>query len=242
MATYPDNIANFTTKIDNVDPVLAAHPNSIQAEVVAIEQTLGTSPNVSVLGTGGIPTYNAAPLSSTFNTVKSRIANIESGLTTALNVPFGYVALNSGSISGTAGTPISYNVANVASANYRKLVMVIYIGTVNGCTNVLVRINGISTGYAYSVMRHSTETWTSVTTGTAVPVTSSATPVAGDTIVVEITEPAIAGNKSISFTGRNGFGTGSVLTSGMGSPITTIDVQFNTAVPTGSTYAIYGVK
>lgn len=239
MATYPDNIANFTTKIDNVDSVLAAHPNSIQAEVVAVEQTLGTSPNVSVLGTGGLPAYNAAPSSSTFSTVKARIANIEAGLNTALTVPFGYITLSSGNISGTAGTPITYN---VSSTGYRKLVMVIYIGSVNGCTNVLARINALNTNYSYAFNKYGTATWTSVTGGGSVPVSCSSAPIAQETIVLEISEPAITGDKAISFTGRNGFGTGSVLTSGMGSPVTTIDIQFNTGVPTSSTYVIYGVK
>lgn len=41
---YPASIDSFTTKVDNVDDVLASHINDVQTAVVAIETELGTQP------------------------------------------------------------------------------------------------------------------------------------------------------------------------------------------------------
>jgi hypothetical protein len=239
MATYPSQIASFSTKIDNITTIVASDPNLIQAEVVATQTELGTNARVSVLGTGGLPSYIASPNSSSFSNVKARIANIEAGLTTALSGM--YTQLSTGTISGTAGSPTSYN---VTSTGYRKLVFVISIGTVNGCTNAVFTINGINSGglYNYSYIRHSTGNWISSVAGNGIFISSGLAPVANETIVIEITEPAISGYKAISFSGRNGLGQGGILTSGMGSPITTWELQFTTGVPASSTYTVYGVK
>lgn len=43
-AAFPSSVASFTEKFDLIDVVFAAHINALQAEVVAIESTLGTSP------------------------------------------------------------------------------------------------------------------------------------------------------------------------------------------------------
>lgn len=42
-ASFPTSIKSFTTKVDNVDYIAAAHVNDIQLEVVAIETALGAS-------------------------------------------------------------------------------------------------------------------------------------------------------------------------------------------------------
>lgn len=42
MAAFPGSVVSFSTKRDLVDIVYAAHVNTLQAEVVAIEKTLGT--------------------------------------------------------------------------------------------------------------------------------------------------------------------------------------------------------
>jgi hypothetical protein len=238
MATYPSSIASFSTKQDGVSTVAAADPNNLQAEVVAIEPVVGANPNVSALG--AVPAYVAAPNSNSFGTVSARIANVESGLTNAIQL--GYTTLVSGTISGTAGSPTSYS---VTSTGYRKLVVVIYINGVNSCGNVLLTVNSLNSGgvYNYSYIKHSTGTWTSSTSGNAISISAASAPALGETIVAEISEPAIAGHKAISYTSRNGFGSGGVLTSGVGSPVTTIDLTFTTGVPNnGSTYIIYGVK
>lgn len=61
-ATYPNAIAVFSAKVDNTDVAYAAHINSLQEEVVALESVLGT-----------LPAGNAG-------TIKARIAAIESSL------------------------------------------------------------------------------------------------------------------------------------------------------------------
>jgi len=42
-ASYPASVKSFTTKVDNVDDVEAAHINSVQEEIVAIETALGAN-------------------------------------------------------------------------------------------------------------------------------------------------------------------------------------------------------
>jgi hypothetical protein len=93
-ASYPASIVTtFTTKQNNVDLIDASDPNSIQAEVLAVETTLGITPNISgkfgknalnnflTLTTAGsstpdIANYIYAGL-STFSTVSDRITNVE---------------------------------------------------------------------------------------------------------------------------------------------------------------------
>jgi len=58
-ASYPSSVISYTDKVDGVDDVEAAHMNSVQDEIVAIETELGTSPS------GG------------FDDVKARIVDIE---------------------------------------------------------------------------------------------------------------------------------------------------------------------
>lgn len=41
MATYPSGLFSWTTVVDNVDDVLAAHPNSLAAEIIALETKIG---------------------------------------------------------------------------------------------------------------------------------------------------------------------------------------------------------
>lgn len=48
MASFPNEIKTFTTKVNNVDTVFASHINDLQDEIVAIETKLGT--NLSTVG------------------------------------------------------------------------------------------------------------------------------------------------------------------------------------------------
>jgi len=43
MATYPGGIFSWTTVVDNTDDVLASHPNSIAAEVIALQTKVGVT-------------------------------------------------------------------------------------------------------------------------------------------------------------------------------------------------------
>lgn len=75
-AIYPGAIRSFTTKVNNIDIIDASHPNVIQEEVVAVQNTLGVNPQVSSGLTG---TYIS--VSTVFNSVSERLDNIEKGIT-----------------------------------------------------------------------------------------------------------------------------------------------------------------
>ena len=46
-ATYPSSVKTFTTHVNVTEIIDAGHPNAIQDEVVAIENTLGVSPSLA---------------------------------------------------------------------------------------------------------------------------------------------------------------------------------------------------
>jgi putative lipoic acid-binding regulatory protein len=78
MATaYPTSVKYFPTHVNTTEVIDASHPNLIQAEVVAIETTLGTSPNVSTSPSSS-GTFQST--STEFTDVNGRLANIETGV------------------------------------------------------------------------------------------------------------------------------------------------------------------
>lgn len=152
MATYPDNLVSFTTKVDNVDAVLASHPNLIQGEVVAIEQTIGTSPTISALSINriaGTGSFNPTPISTTFSTVKERISNVERGL-----MGVGYVPAIDGNsvLTITAAGSTADGTFSSIPGGYRNLVLEIEVSafTTGGAINVT--LNNVTTA-SYSVAR-----------------------------------------------------------------------------------------
>lgn len=55
---YPKALSSWTPRIDNVDTIWAADPNTLAAEIVSIEQTIGTMPQVeSPMPVGNPVTY-----------------------------------------------------------------------------------------------------------------------------------------------------------------------------------------
>ena len=76
-ASYPASTVVFTTKQNIVDIVDASHPNIIQDEIVAIEATLGVSPNLS---TTPSPSGSFVATSTSFANVSARLANLETGV------------------------------------------------------------------------------------------------------------------------------------------------------------------
>lgn len=76
-ASYPASTVVFTTKQNIVDIVDASHPNIIQDEIVAIESTLGVSPNLS---TTPSPSGSFVATSTSFANVSARLANLETGV------------------------------------------------------------------------------------------------------------------------------------------------------------------
>lgn len=115
MATYPSAIVtSFTTHVNSTEIVDASHPNLIQAEVVAIESTLGVTPNISgpfsitrtVSSVGStspdISTY-VYKAGSTFGSMTDRVTNVENLAATAYSLAAG--------LSGTTGTLTSVSTA-----------------------------------------------------------------------------------------------------------------------------------
>ena len=145
MATYPSGIASFSTKVDGTSTVVAADPNNIQAEVVAIETIIGTNPNQSALASP--PAYVASPNSSSFSTMNARIANIESGLVTALSGS--YTQISQQVITSSSGAA-SASFTSIP-ATYQKLVIYADFTSVTTGGLLIVTVNGITTStYTYN--------------------------------------------------------------------------------------------
>lgn len=79
-ASYPTTVKSFTTKVDFTDTVLAAHVNTLQEEVVAVQTELGT--DVAV-GSGWVGVFDS--ITTNWSTLKDRLANMEYGIQDALD-------------------------------------------------------------------------------------------------------------------------------------------------------------
>ena len=77
-ASYPATVKSFTTKVDFTDTVLAEHVNSLQDEVNSLQSNLGTYIKT---GSGWVGSFDQ--VTTSWNTLKDRIANIEYGLNDA---------------------------------------------------------------------------------------------------------------------------------------------------------------
>ena len=97
-ATYPASIKSFSTKTDFIDTVLAEHVNTLQEEVNSIQTNLGT---LIKTGSGWVGSFDV--ITTNWNTLKDRLANIEYGLGEVYN---DYVSLSGGStiLSSTNST------------------------------------------------------------------------------------------------------------------------------------------
>ena len=74
-ASYPSAVKSFTTKVDFADTVLAEHVNSLQDEVNSLEANIGTYIKT---GSGWVGSFDQ--VTTNWNTLKDRLANIEYGL------------------------------------------------------------------------------------------------------------------------------------------------------------------
>lgn len=99
-ATYPTGIATFLDKVNVTDIIDASHPNSLQAEVTAIESTLGTEPNRSTTPSPS-GTFNGT--STLFATVGLRLNNLEVGVVADSHTQYLRKAGDSGNVI-TAGS------------------------------------------------------------------------------------------------------------------------------------------
>ena len=84
-ASYPAAVKSFVTKVDFADTILAEHVNSLQDEVNSLQANLGT---LIKTGSGWVGEFDQ--VTSNWNTLKDRLANIEYGLADVWNaVPVG---------------------------------------------------------------------------------------------------------------------------------------------------------
>lgn len=78
---YPEAIRNFGSDVVNfTDTILAEHVNNLRAEVTSLETVLGT---YLTLSSGWVGSFTQPNISTTWNSLKDRLANIEYGLHTA---------------------------------------------------------------------------------------------------------------------------------------------------------------
>ncbi len=97
-ASYPASVKPFVTKVDFADTVLAEHVNSLQEEVTAIASNLGT---LVKTGSGWVGTFDQ--ITTNWDTLKDRLANIEFGLA---DVYGDYVSVVGGSTITSSGTSV----------------------------------------------------------------------------------------------------------------------------------------
>jgi hypothetical protein len=101
-AVYPTNVRSFGSDVvDFTTTILAEHVNYLRAEVNSVETVLG---NLPLTSSGWVGSFDRT--TTTWNTVRDRIANIEYGLNTA------YAAKTP--TGGTSGQVLQKN----SSSNY----------------------------------------------------------------------------------------------------------------------------
>lgn len=115
MVYYPSSVASFTTKVDGTSYVLAADPNTLQSEVIAIEATLGVNP---ALSTAPLSSGTYSNVATTYSSVAARLANIEQGIVADTHTQ--YMKLTGGSTitaatSTTKGLVIAGAVSQTAN-------------------------------------------------------------------------------------------------------------------------------
>lgn len=131
-AAYPTTVKSFTTKVDFTDTVLAAHVNSLQEEVVAVQTELGT--DVAV-GSGWVGVFDQ--ITTNWSTLKDRIANIEYGIADALEA-----SLPTGGTTGQALVKTSNSNYAVAWQNIDAL------PSQSGNSGKYLTTNGIAASWA----------------------------------------------------------------------------------------------
>ena len=75
-ASYPNSVKAFTPKVNVVDLIQAADPNSLFEEVTAIESVIGITPSLATAATSS----GWANTATDYTTLSARIANIEKGI------------------------------------------------------------------------------------------------------------------------------------------------------------------
>lgn len=116
-ATYPSGVVNFgPLKANFVDTILAADPNTLREEVVAIEAAIGTTPGASTVAVATGWRNDGF----VFSSVVSRLANIEKGIVADSHPQ--YLKVSGGSnVQPAAGTVgLSITAATGQTANLQE--------------------------------------------------------------------------------------------------------------------------
>jgi hypothetical protein len=101
-SSYPGNIVNFgADKVNVVDLIQAADPNTLRAEVVAIESAIGVSPSLSTAASASSAWYNDG---RDYSTVIARLANIEIGVVADTHTQYVKNVGGSAIVAGSAST------------------------------------------------------------------------------------------------------------------------------------------
>lgn len=114
-AVFPGAVRSFTTKVNNIDIVDAAHPNVLQEEVVAIESVFGVNPQISPapVAAGWVSTGNS------WETVSARLNNIEKGIVADSHTQ--YVNRSGGSVITTSAADVKGLVVKGSSGQSANL-------------------------------------------------------------------------------------------------------------------------
>ena len=100
-ASYPGSVRTFTPKVNVVDLIQAADPNSLFEEVTAIESVIGTSPSIATAAVASGWTNTATD----YTTISGRIANIEKGIVADTHTQ--YVKIAGGSTVVTSNASVT---------------------------------------------------------------------------------------------------------------------------------------
>ena len=100
-ASYPGSVRTFTPKVNIVDLIQAADPNSLFEEVTAIESVIGTSPSIATAAVASGWTNTATD----YTTISGRIANIEKGIVADTHTQ--YVKIAGGSTVVTSNASVT---------------------------------------------------------------------------------------------------------------------------------------
>ena len=147
-ASYPGTAKVFSTKIDGSSVVLAADPNSIQDEVLAIESTLGTNPQISTTPSSS---GTFVSTSTTFSDVNARLANIEIGIVSDAHTQYvkntgaGVITISSGASKGLVVRGNASQSANLQEWQNSSSTVLAYVTPAGGIvdTKLTVDLNNL---------------------------------------------------------------------------------------------------
>jgi hypothetical protein len=116
-ASYPGAVRPFVNKTNVVDIIDAAHPNSLQEEVVAIESTIGLNP---ALSTAPSPSGTFSATATQYTTLVQRLANIETGIVADVHTQYVRKTGNETIVNGTS-TNVALVIKGAASQSANLL-------------------------------------------------------------------------------------------------------------------------